>query len=376
MPLKVLIVPDKFKGTLDASGVAQAMALGWKKSRPEDKLCLLPMSDGGDGFGDVLSKIVGAKAQSVKTVNAAHEPITATWWWDNKSKTAIIESAKVIGLAMLPPKKFHPSTLDTFGLGKVLEAANAKGATRCLIGIGGSATNDGGFGMARALGWKFADRFGTEIFDWMDNRLLCSITPPPRCKWFAKLIVAVDVKNPLLGPNGCSLIYGPQKGFELSEARTANRKLKRMARIASSELGLSFAKVPGAGAAGGLGYGLMTYLRAEPESGFGIFARHAELEKKIRAADLVITGEGALDQQTLMGKGVGQVARLAKKLGVSCIGIAGVVTEPEKAKKLFTQTRGLAEVTSVEKAKQNPAHYLETVAGQMAEAFSKLNVRN
>src|ERR1700756_1294305 len=150
MALKVLIVPDKFKGTLTARAAAMAIARGWRKARPADALELLPMSDGGDGFGEVLSGLLHAKKIAVKTVDAAHRPIRAHWWWEAKSKTAIVESANVIGLALLPSKKFHPFQLDTLGLGAVIRAAVKRGAKHCFVGIGGSATNDAGFGVARA----------------------------------------------------------------------------------------------------------------------------------------------------------------------------------------------------------------------------------
>lgn len=369
MALRVLIVPDKFKGTLPARDVAQAVAKGWKKSRTGDKIRLLPMSDGGEGFGEVIGSLLGAKPQKVKTVNAAREPITATWWWEPKSKLAVIESAKVIGLAMLPRGKFHPYQLDTFGLGRVLQAAAEKGATKCLIGIGGSATNDAGFGLARALGWAFTDRFGDEIQNWNDIRLLFGIHPPARRKLFSELIVAVDVKNPLHGSRGCSIVYGPQKGLSPTETRDANRKLKRMARMARENLHLDFAKVPGAGAAGGLGYGLMTYLGAKPKSGFDIFGKHSNLQKEIRAADVVITGEGALDRQTFMGKGVGQVAALCGKLKVPCLGIAGIVTDRERGRTLFREMRGLVELTSPANAMRDPVRYLEELTMEMASRW-------
>src|SRR3954463_2679591 len=157
MSLNVLIIPDKFKGTLSAQAAAEAIARGWKQIRPDDDLELLPMSDGGDGFGLLLSHLLNAQKERIKTVDAAHRPCEAKWWWHAPTRTAIIESALVVGLAQLPPGKYHPFELDTRGLGEVLLAANAKGAKRCVVGIGGSATNDGGFGMAAALGWQFFD---------------------------------------------------------------------------------------------------------------------------------------------------------------------------------------------------------------------------
>src|SRR5262249_12856563 len=147
----------KFKGTLSAREAAEEIARGWRQARPNDQLQLLPITDGGDGFGEVLSSLAGASEQRTRTVDAAHRKCAVSWWSEPRTKTAIIESAKVIGLAMLPPAKYHPFELDTFGLGKVIESAATKGARRCFIGIGGSATNDGGFGVARALGWEFFD---------------------------------------------------------------------------------------------------------------------------------------------------------------------------------------------------------------------------
>ena len=149
--LNVLIIPDKFKGTLTAAAAANAIARGWKRARPEDRLELLPMSDGGDGFGELVGKMMGATTKLAKTVDAAHRPCRSRLWCDARGKTVIIDSSRVIGLAMLPPGRFHPFDLDTFGLGTFLRVAAVRCARRCLVGIGGSATNDGGFGMARAL---------------------------------------------------------------------------------------------------------------------------------------------------------------------------------------------------------------------------------
>ena len=150
MPLNVLIVADKFKGTLTAQAAAELIALGWREARPQDSLELLPMSDGGDGFGEVLVRLLKLEERTIATLDAAHTPLQAKWWWDPKTRTAIIESAGIIGLALLPTEKFHPFDLDTFGLGAALQAAADMNATQCLMGIGGSATNDGGFGVALA----------------------------------------------------------------------------------------------------------------------------------------------------------------------------------------------------------------------------------
>jgi glycerate kinase len=365
MPLKILIAPDKFKGTLTAQQAAEAIARGWRKARPQDELELLPMSDGGDGFGEIISRLLGAVSQSAKTVDAAHRPIEAVWWWHEPTRTAIVESALVVGLAMLPPGKHHPFELDTYGLGAVLRAAAARGAKSCLLGIGGSATNDGGFGLARALGWQFFNAHEEKIARWTGLHHLSAVRPPDSPRLFEQLIVAMDVQNPLLGPAGCSRVYGPQKGLTAFEV--AERCLGALAAVLEKQLRLNFANTPGAGAAGGLGFGLMTFLGAKLEPGIEIFECHARLAERVKSAQLVITGEGALDAQTLMGKGVGEIANVCQRLGVPCIGMAGVVPEPEKAKEKFKATHALTpDLTDKESALREPELWLERLAAKVA----------
>jgi len=367
MPLKVLIIPDKFKGTLTAGAAAEAIASGWHRARPQDVLEKLPISDGGDGFGEVLQERLDAKVQSTKTLDAAHRNCIAKWWWQPKTKTAIIESAGVIGLAMLPPKRFHPFELDTFGLGALIRAASSKGAKRCLIGIGGSATNDGGFGLARALGWEFFDREGRAIEQWTGLAGLGKICPPRQRRWFEKLVVAVDVQNPLLGPRGATRVYGPQKGLRAADFQLAENCLRQLARV--MDRGLDLARVPGAGAAGGLGFGALAFLRARLEPGFEIFARYAQLDRQIKQADLVLTGEGAIDKSTLMGKGVGQIAQCCRKLRIPCIALAGMIAMNDRRDRLFSQTHSLTDLTTVRDAKARPAFWLEHLAAHAAHEW-------
>jgi glycerate kinase len=259
MRCEVLIAPDKFKGTLIAGEAAMAIARGWSRTRPGDKLVLLPMSDGGDGFGEVISSLLGASVKYVKTVDAAHRPHVAKWWWEPGTKTAIIESANVIGLAMLAPQRFHPSGTDTFGLGAVIKAARASGAKRWLVGIGGSATNDGGFGMARALGWRFLNARGQVIEKWIGLRALRKICAPSHNGSYRNLVVAVDVQNPLLGARGATRIYGPQKGLRAQDFTLAESCLRQLGRIIPCQPGENFVSRQGAGAAGGLGFGFLAW---------------------------------------------------------------------------------------------------------------------
>lgn len=367
---RVLIVPDKFKGTLTAVDACAAMAKGWKSVRANDRLDRLPMSDGGDGFGSVLGRLFQAPLRSVRTVDAARRPIRAHWWWVGGQELAIIEAAQVIGLAMLPPREFHPFQLDTFGLGRVMQAAANVGARKCVIGIGGSATNDGGFGLARALGWKFRDRSGRAFEQWWQLRDLAAVEPPSQPGQM-DITAALDVANPLLGPRGCTRVYGPQKGIEPEDILHAERCLRRLKTVLEESLNLDLAKIPGAGAAGGLGFGLMAFAGAKPRSGFEVFASAARLAERIRQSDLVITGEGAVDRQSRMGKGVGQIARWCRELKVPCIALAGVVAPDTSTAPLFSGTFALTDITTAEEAKTRPAYYLESLSAMAAGAFTR-----
>lgn len=371
MPLKVLIVPDKFKGTLTAAAAAESIGQGWKSARPRDELELLPMSDGGDGFGEVMSRLRPMEEQSVETVNAAHAPIRARWWWHPTDAAALIESANIIGLALLPPGKFHPFQLDTFGLGAVLRAAAGKGARSGLVGIGGSATNDGGFGMARSLGWEFLDRQDRPIDQWPQLTALRRIRIPKSIRAPTGLIVAVDVQNSLIGPEGASRVYGPQKGLRPEDFKAAEDALATLAEVVRGDLGRDAATEPGAGAAGGLGFGLRCFANARLESGFDLFARDARLRDRIRSARVVVTAEGAIDRSTLMGKGVGEVARICRECGVPCIGLAGALpdaaTMSVEQAALFAGLYALSpHLTTRENAVGDPRTWLMRLSSQVA----------
>jgi glycerate kinase len=364
VPLNVLIVPDKFKGTLTAQQAADAMAAGWRAARPLDHLELLPMSDGGDGFGEVMGFHLAGQTQQSRTVDAAHHPIDASWWWCPASATAIIETARIVGLAMLPPGKFHPFELDTSGLGGVLRDAASLGAQRCILGIGGSATNDAGFGVARALGWQFYNDHEETISRWSQLNHLASIRPPQQSLSFHDVSVAVDVQNPLLGPNGCSRVYGPQKG--LTEFEFAESCLGRLVEIWERQFHANHASLPGSGAAGGLGFGLVTFLGAKLLPGFAMFSDATKFEERVRNAHVVLTGEGALDDQTLMGKGVGEVAQLCRRLGIPCLGLAGVVPNPDAARKVFDAVFALDAITDRDSALREPSLWLERMTAKVA----------
>ena len=322
MSRRILIVPDKFKGSLSALEAAEAIARGWAAACPGDSLALLPMSDGGDGFGPVMAGALGLEEQIVNGVDATGKARPTTWWLDSGADQAVVETAQSNGLALLPKGQFHPFDLDTRGVGGLLLVAGQAGASRCLTGIGGSATNDGGFGMARALGWVFRDEWGNAIEQWPGLDGLAAIESPASRAW-PSVTVASDVQNPLLGVDGATRVYGPQKGMRPEDFAKADACFGRLAKVAAETLGSDFSVTPGAGAAGGLGFGLMAFAGATIESGFEVFAEATDLVTKIGETDYVVTAEGAIDEQTLMGKGTGQVAALCRRLGKPCIGLAG-----------------------------------------------------
>ncbi len=370
-PTRVLICPDKFKGTLTASQAADAIAAGWSQARPADELALLPISDGGDGFGELLSHHLGAEERVSATVDAAHRPISASWWWSPERRTAIVESARVIGLAMLPPGAFHPFDLDTFGLGLLLRQIRLLKPRCWIIGLGGSATNDAGFGLARALGWRFLDKSGAEIERWPHlTRLNRVVGHSTRQRPTGTVLFAVDVRNPLLGRRGATRIYGPQKGIHPEDFKPAEAAHARLVRVLTDDyraLG-HVASWPGAGAAGGLGFGLSTFFGGALENGFELFANHVELGRRILDADLVITGEGAIDETTLsMGKGVGGVARICRRVNRPCFGLAGWVREPERAARKFTAVHAIVPgLASLEEAQRDAAKWLTELARRVA----------
>jgi glycerate 2-kinase len=370
---RILIVPDKFKGTLTAQAAAALMAEGWRERRPADSLELLPMSDGGDGFGEVMAALSQSERRECETVDAAHRPLRCTWWFSPGTGSGIVESARVIGLALLPTGKYHPFELDTFGLGAVLKAAFDSGATSCTLGIGGSATNDGGFGLARALGWRFLDGAGRELTQWTQLEGLARVIPPTLGDLrIPELVAAVDVQNPFLGPEGATRIYGPQKGVREEDFPRAEGCLARMAEVVQTSLGINAAAEPGTGAAGGLGFGLRSFARARLESGFALFATRAGLEDRIRRADVVLTGEGAIDRSTLMGKGVGQVASLCRKHGVPCLALAGRLADgSERSAGPFARVYGIAPgLVPLDVALAHPERWLPRLATVAADDWT------
>ena len=366
----ILVVPDKFKGTLTSAQVCSSIANGWKQERPDDRVIELPMSDGGDGFGAVMNAWLNGESRRVETIDAAQRPVSAEWWINPARSTAIIDSANIIGLAMIEGRAPHPFERDTHGLGQALKAAADAGTTECLVGIGGSATNDAGFGMARALGWEFLNEDGVEIRNWHELNRLKSIKQPDDTISM-RVRVAVDVQNILLGEEGCTRIFGPQKGLLPSDYTKTDAAHVQLAKVASAHFDNDHHLLPGSGAAGGLGFGLTTFANGTLESGFELYASISGLNEHIRHADLVITGEGSLDLQSIMGKGPGEIIRLSRQFSKPCIAIAGNAENREKLEPhldaIYTL---LPDFCSVESAFSDTSNQLTRLARKAAMDFS------
>ncbi len=324
--MRILIAPQSLKGSLTAAEAGQAIAHGVRAVYPEAVIEIVPVADGGEGTVQALVDATGGKIIQQTVTGPLGEPVPAFFGLLGDGRTAAIEMAACAGLPLVPPERRNPRITTTCGVGELIIAALEYGSRHFIIGIGGSATNDGGAGMAQAMGAALLTNEGTEIarggaalatlahisMSTMDARLqACTIE------------VACDVTNPLCGPRGASAVYGPQKGATPEMVAELDRALDHYAQIIEQDLGLTVRDIPGAGAAGGLGAGLMAFLHATLRPGAQIVLEAVHLEERVRTADLVITAEGQIDAQTAYGKSVGAVAAIAKRYGLPVLALAG-----------------------------------------------------
>jgi len=322
--MRILIANDKFKGSLPAEKVGYHIKNSVISAFPDAKFDLCPIADGGEGTALAMTTALAGDWVRTATQDAQGRPISAHFGWVADSHTAIMEMSSASGLAVVQDIELNPFTASTLGTGILIRNALAKGARRILIGIGGSATNDGGLGVALALGYTFK-KAGSPFTPTLATLLEADAIEKPAALPRFDLIVACDVDNPLLGPSGATRVYGPQKGVR--DCAWFERRLEHLADLARRDLGLDPRDVPGAGAAGGLGFGLMAFLGGRLVSGFDMVSAQLDLEARVAAADLIVTGEGRLDEQSLQGKGPVGVARLARRLGKKVVGVAGSVDD-------------------------------------------------
>ena len=328
--MKIVVAPQTFKGSISAVEVAGAMAEGVRRVIQDAELVLVPVADGGDGTLETLVEYSGGELRTSRVTGPLGDVISAQWGAMGDGNTAIIEMARTSGLALVPVEKRNPLLTTTYGLGETIRHALDAGFRRFIIGIGGSATNDAGAGMAQALGVRLLDGRGGELpfggaavarLEQVDTAGL------DRRVREAQFLVACDVNNPLTGPEGASAVYGPQKGATADMVTELDAALSHFAEIINQQLGADVDRMPGAGAAGGLGAGLIAFLDSELKTGVDIVLDVVGLDKHLEGADLVITGEGCLDRQTLYNKAPIGVAARAKVRGIPVVAISGSLDE-------------------------------------------------
>ena len=335
--MRVLIANDKFKGSLTASEASAAIRSGLP---PHFEIDTCPIADGGEGFTETMLEALGGQWVTVDTVDALLRPVQARYAITDNG-LAVMEMASASGFELIAAEDRDILNSSTYGTGLMIRhAAARKGVERILIGIGGSATNDGGIGMADALGVLFLDSnedpltsspAGMDHLKTIDQSQLVKLPP---------VDVACDVENPLLGPNGATVIFGPQKGASPEEQLKLESFLTHLLEVTGAR---DLAEKPGAGAAGGLGFGTMHFLGAELHPGFDLVSQALDLPARIAAADLIITGEGSLDAQSLSGKGPVGVARLALALGKPVVALAGQISSEVRESGLFELCGALTE---------------------------------
>ncbi len=373
--MRVVVAPDKFEGSLTADQAARAIEAGLRRARPDAELVRLPVGDGGAGtLAAVLA--AGFERVPVRVTGPTGAPVDAAI--AVRDRRAFVEMAEASGLRRLPGGRKAPLDATTYGTGELIRAALDRGVRELVLGIGGSATTDGGTGMAAALGARLLDERGAELppggaallrLAHIDVRGL-----DPRLR-HVRVTVASDVDNPLVGPDGAAAVYGPQKGATPDEVRLLEQALRRYARVLAGDLGLDLAEAPGAGAAGGLGAGAVAFLGATLRAGIDLVLDLIGFADAVARADLVVTGEGKLDAQSLRGKAPLGVARAATGHGVPVVVLAGVVEVSARELRAagFEEAYALAELEpDVERSMAEAASLLERVAERVGLAWATL----
>ena len=328
--MKVVVAIDSLKGSLSSLEAGEAIKAGVLKAIPEAEVCVRPLADGGEGTVEALALGMGGKLETVEVTGPLGQPVNCVYGILEESKTAIVEMSGAAGITLVPDELRNPLHTTTYGVGEVIKDAIAKGCRHFIVGIGGSATNDGGIGMLQALGYGMLDKEGSQVpFGAKGLKEIVKITDEfviPELKE-CSFRIACDVTNPLCGELGCSAVFGPQKGADPTMIMQMDKWLEAFAGLTSEKYVKANAKYPGTGAAGGLGFAFLAYTNAVLESGIKIILEETRLEDYVKDADIVVTGEGRLDGQTVFGKAPIGVAKIAKKFEKTVIAFAGSVTE-------------------------------------------------
>jgi glycerate kinase len=364
--MRYLIAPDKFKGSLSATEVAEIVGSEIRQCHPEADVELLPGADGGEGTAALIGSHLGARRQTMETIDPLGRPIAAEVFASDSE--AVLDMSTASGLWRVEPEKRAPLQSSTYGLGIMLWRLIEQGIQRILIGLGGSATVDAGLGMAAALGYRFEREDGTPIEPIPLHFSKIARVKPPIISRLPEVVGLADVETRLTGKNGAFYVYGKQKGLTAEEIETLDREVHELVRRLEPNLGSNFGDLPRAGAAGGLGYGVLAFLHGKLLSGFEVLAERVALRDRIRAADIVVTGEGKLDAQSLEGKAPFGVAQIAQQLGKPVWAIAGVIEDRERLAPHFQKLTALVgkDVTADE-ALEQPAKYLAKRVRELLE---------
>lgn len=331
--MKVVIAIDSFKGSLSSIEAAESIKKGICEIYKDAQVKISPLADGGEGTTYALTKGMNGEFRKVKVSGPLENvKVVATYGIIKDTKTAIIEMSQAAGITLVPPEKRNPLRTTTYGVGEIIKDAIKQGCRHFIVGIGGSATNDGGIGMLQALGYDFFDESGNKISQGASACELEHLVKIDDSNVIKELKecdfkIACDVTNPLCGKNGCSEVFGPQKGATDDMVKKMDNWLKNYSILAKKIKPKADANYPGTGAAGGLGFAFLTFTKASLESGIDIVLKETKLEELVKDADIVVTGEGRLDKQTVMGKAPIGVAQIAKKYNKKVIAFAGVVTK-------------------------------------------------
>ena len=328
--MRVVVAIDSFKGSMSSLEAGEAISNGIKKAHKDAEVEIRPLADGGEGTVEALSIGMGGRLVNVDVTGPAGKSVNAVYGIVDSSKTAIIEMSQAAGITLVSGDEKNPLYTTTFGVGELIKDAINKGCRHFVVGIGGSATNDCGIGMLQALGYEFLDKEGNQVgFGASSVRDIVSIRDENVIKELSECYfrVACDVNNPLCGDLGCSAIYGPQKGATKEMVADMDGWLKNYSKIVKEKYPDADSEYPGTGAAGGLGYAFFNFTNSKLESGIKIVLDETKLEEYVKDADIVVTGEGRLDHQTVMGKAPVGVANIAKKYNKKVIAFSGSVTE-------------------------------------------------
>ncbi|MBL7761975.1 MAG: glycerate kinase [Chitinophagaceae bacterium] len=371
--MKIIIAPDKFKGSLTSFAVCEAIAKGIRRVKTSVEIISFPMADGGDGFAAILQHYYKTITIHCNSVDPLNRPIAASWQWNENNKTAIIEMAVASGLVLLKEDERNALKTSSFGTGVLIKAALDKGAEKIILGLGGSATNDAGIGILAALGFQFLDDNNRLLSPVGENLLLIRKIIPPASLSSVSIEIACDVQNILYGPQGAAFVYAPQKGADEKAVKLLDEGLKNFASIIKEQTGKDIATIPGTGAAGGIAAGLMAFFNVSLKKGTDMLIHASRIEAAIHNTDLIITGEGKMDMQTLDGKVVDKISALAGENKIPVIAFCGIAEE----KGLLMKKMNLIHIESLvskDISKEDAILNAETILVKKAEEVCRRNI--